>query len=78
MVLLTICLCVVGIVLATDCTMIAGNCFPEPNGFDIRAVGIAAVLSAILLTSRNFYKKKTSPITLILIAGVLGAIVYGV
>lgn len=70
--------CVVGVVLATGCTMIAGNCFPESNGFDIRAVGIAAVLPGILLAARYLAKKKLSPITLILVAGVLGAVVYSI
>lgn len=70
--------CVVGVVLATGGTMIIGNCFPESSEPDIRAVGIAVILSGILLAARHLAKKKPSPITLILIAGVLGAVVYSV
>lgn len=70
--------CVVGVVLATGCTMIAGNCFPASADPDIRALGIAAVLSGILLGTKHLAKKKLSPIALILIAGILGAVVYSI
>lgn len=68
--------CVVGVVLATGCTMIAGNCFPESGGFDLRALVIASILTGTLLTAQHVTKKKLSPIALILLAGVLGAVIY--
>lgn len=70
--------CVVGIVLAIGCAMVAGNCFGAEEGLDFRAVGITAVLITILLWYKHRKKKKLSPITLILIAGVLGIIIYGI
>lgn len=70
--------CVVGVVLATGCTMIAGNCLPDStNGADIRAIGIAAVLAGVLVAYKKLLKKKLSPIALIFMAGILGIVVYG-
>ena len=67
--------CVVGIVLATGIWMTAKNFVP---GFDLRAIVLTALLAAISPLWKKFRKKKLSPITLICIAAVLGAIVYGI
>ena len=71
--------CVIGIVLATGVFMIAKNALPIMSGskFDVKALCITAVLLAAMFGSKKVLKKKISPIMLIVISAVLGAIVYG-
>ena len=70
--------CVVGVVLATGATMLLGHLIPAGSVFpELRAVLVAAVLTAVLLGYKHITKKNLSPITLIGIAGVLGILVYG-
>lgn len=68
--------CIIGIILATGGEMILNNCLPERTP-DWKALGLTAVLAAILFGSKYGLKKKLSPITLICIAAVLGIVVYG-
>lgn len=68
--------CVIGIILATGVEMVFSNCFP--GSFDWKAAGLTAVLAAILFGSKYGLKKKLSPIALICIAAMLGAVVYGI
>lgn len=72
--------CVIGIVLATGVYMIANNCFGLKDGaaLDIRAIVLTAILGGAMFGSKRFLGKKLSPILLIFIAAVLGAVVYGV
>lgn len=70
--------CVVGVILSIGCTMTLSSCLnATETGLDIRSVGIAAVLAAIVIGYKKVLKKKLSPIALIAVAGVLGAVVFG-
>ena len=69
--------CIIGIILATGAEMILANLLPD-NGTEWQAIALTAVLALILFGSKYILKKKISPITLICIAAVLGAIVYGI
>lgn len=64
--------CVIGIILATGGWMVVSNV-----GLDIRAVIITALLGGCLLAAK-VVKKKLSPIALIAISAVLGAVIYGI
>lgn len=68
--------CVVGIILATGGLMTAERCFGNCQA-DWRAVGIAAVLGAILVGAR-LLKKKVPPVALIGLSAVFGILVYGI
>ena len=70
--------CVIGIVLATGLHMILKNCLPIEAGsaFDGRDLALTAVLAAVMFGAKPLVKKKVSPILLIVIAAVLGAVVY--
>ena len=72
--------CVIGIVLATGIYMIFGNCFGSVSAlrFNLRAVIVTAVLAASIFGYKRVAKKKLSPILLIVIAAIAGAIVYGI
>ena len=72
--------CVIGIVLATGIYMIFGNCFGSVSAlrFNLRAVIVTTVLVASIFGYKRVAKKKLSPILLIVIAAVTGAIVYGI
>ena len=72
--------CVIGIVLATGIYMIFGNCFGSVSAlrFNLRAVIVTAVLAASIFGYKRVAKKKLSPILLIVIAAVTGAIIYGI
>ncbi len=67
--------CIIGIILATGTEMVLANLLPD-NGLDWKAISLTAVLALILFGCKYGLKKKLSPITLICIAAVLGAIVY--
>lgn len=70
--------CVVGIVLATGLYMVFTSCIGTTNGFsvDIRAIVIALILVAALFAWPRIFKKKASPIGLILLAAIAGSILY--
>lgn len=72
--------CVIGIVLATGIYMVLGNCFGTVSAMKInlRAVIITACLIASMFGYKRIAKKKLSPILLIVIAAIAGAIVYGI
>lgn len=67
--------CVTGIILATGAWMLYENAAPA-GGFDLRAAGLAAVLLAVNFGWKPLVHRKLSPVTLICIAAVLGAVVY--
>lgn len=69
--------CVVGIVLATGVHMILKNCFPGWRA-DLRALVMTALLLAVRWGYKRLRRKKLSPIGLIVIAAVLGCVVYGI
>lgn len=79
--------CIVGLVLATGAFMVLSHCVslaappaetaePTSPAVDLRALLLTVVLAAVLFLSKPLFKKKISPIALILIAAVLGAAVY--
>ena len=67
--------CVMGIIIATGISLLAGAILPE-GAADLRALLIAALLGAALLVCK-LLKKKLPPIALILLSGIFGAVVYG-
>ena len=72
--------CVIGIVLATGIYMVFGNCFCAISALrvNLRAVMVTAILVASKFGYKHFKKKKLSPIPLIVIAAMVGVIVYGI
>jgi chromate transporter len=69
--------CVVGIVLATGLELVLRNCLAESR-LDLTAVLITLLLVGAMFGYKKWTKKKLSPIMLILLSAVLGAIVYGI
>lgn len=69
--------CIIGIILATGATMVISNCLPQ-HAPDWKALGLTAVLAVVLFGSKFLLKKKLSSISLILIAAILGIVVYGI
>ena len=67
--------CVVAIILMTGVEMVLTNCFTSA---DPSALLITGILAVILFGSKYLLKKKISPITLILIAALLGIVIYGI
>ena len=72
--------CVIGIVLATGIFMIAKNALPIMPGaaFSVKSFGLTIVLLALMFGSKKMVKKKISPIMLIVISAILGAIIYAI
>ena len=72
--------CVIGIVLATGIYMVFGNCFGAISALkvNLRAVIVTAILAASKFGYQHCKKKKLSPILLIVIAAMVGVIVYGI
>lgn len=72
--------CVVGIVLATGIYMMGSNCIETDKTANVgwQAVLITAVLVLVNWGYRYLWKKKMSPIMLIILSAVTGILVYGV
>lgn len=72
--------CIIGIILATGVYMIINNCIPFAGGASInfQAASITAILAAALFGAKTMFKKKLSPIMLIMISACLGIVVYGI
>ena len=72
--------CVIGIVLATGIYMVFGNCFGAISALkvNLRAVMVTAILAASKFGYQHCKKKTLSPILLIVIAAMVGVIVYGI
>ena len=67
--------CMIGIILATGIYMILENCFPGGfSGIDLKALILTAVLGAIYFGSGKVIHKSVSPIMLIVISAILGAL----
>ena len=67
--------CIIGIILATGLYMTASSCISE-NMLDMKAAIITLILALIMWGTRPILRKKISPITLILMAAILGVIAY--
>ena len=71
--------CVIGIILATGVFMMLQRCigsFRAPS-WDPTAILLTAALAAVYFGSARVAKRGLSPIGLIVLAGVLGVLVYG-
>lgn len=73
--------CVVGLILATAITMFMSTVIGFGNiegaiSVDVKGIIIFAILIAIALVSKLVFKKKTSPILMILISAGLGMVMY--
>lgn len=71
--------CVIGIVLATGLYMVFSNCFGKVGAFALRweALLITILLLLAMLIYKRTKKQKLSPILLIILSAVLGAMIYG-
>lgn len=71
--------CVIGIVLATGVYMLLNNCFGLKSGwaFDWKSLALTLLLGGIMFGSKPVFKKKVSPILLIVISGILGILFFG-
>lgn len=68
--------CIAGVILATGLEMILANCLPAAKP-DWIAILLTLGLAVLYFGFKPVLKKKLSPIALIAIAAVLGAVVYG-
>ena len=69
--------CMIGIILATGCWMIAKNLFSVPfSAFDINALVITVILAVLYFGLNQKMKKSISPMMLIIISAVLGMAGY--
>ena len=71
--------CVIGIVLATGLYMVFSNCFGKVGAFALQweALLITILLLLAMLIYKRTKKQKLSPILLIILSAVLGAMIYG-
>ncbi len=75
--------CIVGLILATAIIMLMNILIGFASigdilAFDFKGLVIFAVLIAITIASKLMFKKKASPIIMILISAALGMIVYSI
>lgn len=68
--------CVIGIVLATGVCMVIGSCVPAPRSADLRSLLLTVLLAGSIPLYQHIFKKKLSPIMLILLSACLGMIIY--
>lgn len=69
--------CIIGIILAAGVNLSLKAIVPDGQ-WDLRAAAIGLVLVGFLWIRKKMGKKKTSPIQLILLSGILGMVVYGI
>ncbi|MCR5639737.1 MAG: chromate transporter [Lachnospiraceae bacterium] len=69
--------CIMGIILTTGLLMVARNCGFVSGTPDPVTIGMTLVLGGIYFGSRKVTSRGMSPIGLICVAAVLGAVVYG-
>ena len=72
--------CIIGLVMATGVFMVITHCLPLTAGFmaDWKALLLTVVLAAVLYLSKPLFKKKVSPIILIIISAILGIGLYAI
>lgn len=75
--------CVVGLIIATAATMLMSNVLGLTglySGFNVdwRAVIIFVSIVALALAIKKLFRKRPSPIIMILISAVFGMVVYGI
>ena len=71
--------CIAGIILATGLFMTIKSCLPVGEGsqLDLRGLVLTVILAVVMFVAKTKDKKRISPIGLIILAAVLGMIVYG-
>ena len=72
--------CIIGLVMATGVFMVITHCLSLTAGFmvDWKALLLTVVLAAVLYLSKPLFKKKVSPIILIIISAFLGIGLYAI
>ena len=72
--------CIIGLVMATGVFMVITHCLSLTAGFmeDWKALLLTVVLAAVLYLSKPLFKKKVSPILLIIISAILGIGLYAI
>ena len=75
--------CVIGLILATAFTMfstvvLGSSTLSAGMSLDVRALVIFGLLTSIALISKFVFRKKLSPILMILISAGLGMLAYGI
>ena len=72
--------CIIGLVMATGVFMVVTHCLSLTAGFmvDWKALLLTVVLAAVLYLSKPLFKKKVSPIILIIISAILGIGLYAI
>ena len=72
--------CIIGLVTATGVFMVISHCLSSSAGFaaDRKALLLSIFLAAILFLSKPIFKKKISPILLIVISAALGIGLYAI
>ncbi len=71
--------CVIGIILATGMVMTIENIVKiQEKTVDIRALIIAIILATMMVVAKKGFKKALSPIQLICISAILGAVIYSI
>ena len=71
--------CIIGIIFATGIYMTGNNCISlrKNTSVDVQAVIITAILAVMMFGTRAIWKKKISPVMLIVISACLGIILEG-
>lgn len=73
--------CVAGIIFATGIQMTAGNCLAPAAGtfmgLNLKSTGITLFLVIAAVVYRRIFRKKISPVMLIVISAAAGVIVFG-
>lgn len=72
--------CIIGIILATGVYMIINNCVPlaRETSVNVQAIIITIILAAMIVGAKLIFKKRISPIMLIVISACIGIVVYGI
>lgn len=72
--------CIIGLVMATGVFMVITHCLSLTAGFmvDWKALLLTVVLAAVLYLSKPLFKKKVSPIILIVVSAILGIGLYAI
>lgn len=70
--------CVIGIILSVGGYMAVENVFPNLSGFDLRAAILTVLLAVLYFGSGKLFKKKMSPILLIAVSAIAGAVAYSI
>lgn len=71
--------CIIGIIFATGIDILINICinsYGNKASFNFRAIVITAILTAVIFGAKSIFKKKISPIFLIIISAIAGIFIY--